>query len=687
MPTLNLLDIRKGFTAGDLDTDGYVAMQAAYQTMFFADGRTASNNGYHKMDFVNTRINGVANGLLFIGEVVTQVTSGAVGIYIEGPDLRVTVGAIASGPFQKGELLTQAGSLARGYAVKTVANGTTLLYIYETFGTFNNSGVITGGTSGATATASAVVARGLGNVHLIYRTSTTEFDATNNITGADSASVITMDTVVAEIQTLTPDITATSGTFTLTFLGETTASIAYDATTTAIKTAFELLTTVGTVTVGGTIFSAGTGGLTITFATTYGDAPIISIAESMGGTTAVTVTQTTEGHLSVVAPPHWLPWMLWTATAGTGAYTQKGTFPDGGSNIMALAFGRIFMNNLTSPHQWFATRAGDPQDIQVSQSDVGSAASSQTSEAGLVGDEITAMAPYKDYYLVFGCVNEVWVLRSDPVAGGILTRVSKTTGIFSNTSFCWDDKENFYFMGSDGIYSISAEALVNAQAPVNITKQHAPRLVRDMALNRRTDRVAMAYDKDRYGILISVTQMDGGWSTIFWIDLRTGGIFPEDYNADHLPASLHYFNARRKDERLLLAGGQDGYIRKFDDDTYSDDGSNAIDSWAFIGPITDPETARGKVKLSSLSVTTGTDTTELKVSLFSAETAEELVDNIIAGAAPSIARTFSGDNLFPTIRQKIENGAIAVRLGNDTAAKGWSIEKIIANIKPSGRIN
>ncbi len=387
---------------------------------------------------------------------------------------------------------------------------------------------------------------------------------------------------------------------------------------------------------------------------------------------------------AVTAPPHWLNWTL-----------TDGDFPDGGSNIMTLAFGRIFMNSMSNPNQWFATRAGDPLDIEVSQSDVGSAVSSQTSKAGLVGDEITALIGYKDYYLIFGCTNEVWVLRSDPMSSGILSRVSKTTGIFSSTAFCWDDKENFYFLGSDGIYRLSAEALVNAQAPVNITKQHIPRLVRDMALNRRTDRVAMAYDKDRYGIMLSVTQMDGGWSTIFWIDLRTSdedgnvkaAVFPETYQEDHLPASLFYFNARRKDERLLLAGGQDGYIRKFDDDTYSDDGDNAIDSWAFIGPVVDPEKARGKVKLSNLSVTTGTDTTNLDVSIFSAETAEELVNNIIAGASPAIARTFTGDNLLATMNQKIENGAVAIRLGNDTAAKGWSMEKIIANIKPSGRIN
>jgi hypothetical protein len=65
------------------------------------------------------------------------------------------------------------------------------------------------------------------------------------------------------------------------------------------------------------------------------------------GATIATIT-------SVVAPPHYLPWVL---------TTDKGLFPDGGSNIMCLAFGRLFMNSVYNPNQWFATRAGDPLDL------------------------------------------------------------------------------------------------------------------------------------------------------------------------------------------------------------------------------------------------------------------------------------------------------------------------------------
>ena len=565
LPTLTELGSGHGFTTGDLNTDGSVAAVPAYQKVYFADGRIEQNKGYHKLDFINTKLTGAPSAAFDQGEIITQATSGAKGIYNENPDRKLT-GAI-TGTFTKGEVVTQATSEAKGFVVAEVT-GAGPLYVFPFSGNFIDSELVTGASSGATQTPTAV---GPGQYHLVYRTNTTEFDTTNLITGADTGS------------TITPS--------------------------------------------------------------------------------------------AVTAPPHWFPWTLTT-----------GGFPDGGSNVMALCFGRIFMNDMFNPHHWYATRAGNPLDLLMSQSDVGTAISSQTSKAGLVGDEITAFIPYKDHYLLFGCLNEMWVLRSDPAAGGILTNLSKTTGIFSNTSWCWDDKNNLYFIGTDGIYGISAEAIVNAQPPENLTKEHLPKLMTSMGLNRRTDRITMAYDKDHYGILISVVQMDGVWSTTFWLDLRAKGIFPEKYQDDHTPASMLYFDSRRADYRGLMCGGQDGYIRKFSEDDKSDDGDNIIESWVTIGPLVDKENPRAQIRLTHLSAVTGLNTTNLEISLYQAKTAEKLIDNILTGESPQVLRTFTNDKLLPSIRQKISGGALAIKLSNSVVDKTWNIEKITANIEQSGRI-
>ena len=386
-------------------------------------------------------------------------------------------------------------------------------------------------------------------------------------------------------------------------------------------------------------------------------------------------TVTPADAVKIVVPPHWLNWTLST-----------GTFPDGGSNIMSLCWGRIFMNSMQHPHQWFATRINNPLDLLLVVDDVASAQNSQaTKKAGLVGDQIVAMIPYKGNTQVFGCLNNMFVMRADPAKGGFFTTLSDTTGIFSHESYCWDDKNNLYFMGFDGIYALSAEAIINGAPPTNLTKEHVPKLISNMGLNRRTDRVVMKYDKDRYGIMISVVQRDGKWKVIFWVDLRTGGLFPEAYTEDHIPTTLAYFDARTAVERTLLAGCNDGYIRKWDETQKSDDGSTAISSNVLIGPIAG-NNVRSKVKLSEVSIKTGIDTDAITISLYSGDTAQHLIKNVADNEAPHVAKSFTVDKLSPSIRQQIDGGAVGVKLSNTSAASSWSIEKIDAVIEEIGRI-
>ncbi|GAG52745.1 unnamed protein product, partial [marine sediment metagenome] len=146
-----------------------------------------------------------------------------------------------------------------------------------------------------------------------------------------------------------------------------------------------------------------------------------------GGISGGVITPT-----DVTAPPHWLTWKPHASYVDEDgvAETDPGIMPDGGSNIGCLAFGRIFLNSMSNPHQWFCSRVADPLDWDSSQLDVGAATTSQNAKAGEVGSPITAMVGYKDHFLVFGCANEIWIMRSDPLQGGVNTVVSKATGFF-----------------------------------------------------------------------------------------------------------------------------------------------------------------------------------------------------------------------------------------------------------------
>jgi len=75
---------------------------------------------------------------------------------------RLTIGTVTNGPFLHGETITQATTSATGRVVMKTVTGTTTLYFVDTGGgTWNGTNVITGQTSGATATPSAVANAGI----------------------------------------------------------------------------------------------------------------------------------------------------------------------------------------------------------------------------------------------------------------------------------------------------------------------------------------------------------------------------------------------------------------------------------------------------------------------------------------------------------------------------------------------
>jgi len=106
---------------------------------------------------------------------------------------------------------------------------------------------------------------------------------------------------VAEIQTLTPAVTPNSGTYTLTYNGQTTAAIAHNAGTAAIQAALEALSNVSAddITVGGNASDGlKAGALTFTFRDTAGDVDMISIDPGnldQSARSNYTWTETTKG--------------------------------------------------------------------------------------------------------------------------------------------------------------------------------------------------------------------------------------------------------------------------------------------------------------------------------------------------------------------------------------------------------
>lgn len=111
-------------------------------------------------------------------------------------------------------------------------------------------------------------------------------DVTSTTTLQDVLNYLNTDegtAAVSEVQTITlataPNNDPDGGTYTLSYGGETTAALNWDATDAEIKTALEGLSTIGTGNID-TVSAPMDTGITITFADTFGDADLITMDSS-----------------------------------------------------------------------------------------------------------------------------------------------------------------------------------------------------------------------------------------------------------------------------------------------------------------------------------------------------------------------------------------------------------------------
>lgn len=124
----------------------------------------------------------------------------------------------------------------------------------------------------------------------------------------------------------------------------------------------------------------------------------------------------------------------------------------------------------------FASRQGDYTDWSFSSdlSDVGRPFVMQLSEAGELGENVVALIPHKDAYMLAATSSSLWVVRGDPVADGGLQNISRDVGMVGPRAWCRDHLDRYYFLSSHGVYTVgpdgsSLQALSEDVIPQELT--------------------------------------------------------------------------------------------------------------------------------------------------------------------------------------------------------------------------
>jgi hypothetical protein len=339
---------------------------------------------------------------------------------------------------------------------------------------------------------------------------------------------------------------------------------------------------------------------------------------------------------------------------------------DTGGNIARIIerwHGRIVLSGVTGdPNNWFMSAVDDPYDFNYFPDAISPtmAVAGNNSDAGLMGDVITALIPYTNDVLLMGGEHTIYRMSGDPADGGRIDLVSDITGIAFGRAWCKSPEGTIYFMGSrGGIYRIDPQGGL----PQRLTAQTIDERLADV--NMDTNSFRLVWDDRHICVRIFITPKSGGSTTHYTWDVRNQAWWPTVFgNTNHNPFAVLLLSGYSATDRAVLMGGQDGYIRLFDPDAATDDGT-AIDSYVYLGPFTN-------TLFQEFQATLGNTSERVQWSIHEAQNLEDA----LAAPAATSGRWNSGRNRSQWPRRYVRSGYI--RLGATTR---WSMERVIAKIE------
>lgn len=336
---------------------------------------------------------------------------------------------------------------------------------------------------------------------------------------------------------------------------------------------------------------------------------------------------------------------------------------------------RVVISGIASdPRNWFMSRVNDAHDWNY-----GPATTCETdpvagnnSPAGKLGDIIQTMIPYNDDLLIFGGDHTIWQMTGDPQAGGRIDLVSDTIGMAFGRPWCRDPSGIIYFFGSrGGVYRMAPGTL-----PERLTRDRIEERLANV--NLATSLVRMVWNDREQGCHLFITPLAGGSTTHYFYDVRQDAWWPDVFaNDDHNPLAVHVFDGSDPNDRALLLGGQDGFIRKWDLAAKGDDGT-AIESSVYVGPLMLKDGSR--MVMTELQGTLDADSDDVTYGVYGGNAAQEAFDsaNAIVSGTWSASRNLSQ-------RQRAQGHALFIKLSASTLDEAWALEWIKTHLYSTSR--
>lgn len=373
--------------------------------------------------------------------------------------------------------------------------------------------------------------------------------------------------------------------------------------------------------------------------------------------------------------------------------------------------GRIILaGDSTNPQNYYMSRVpgtyfntvtstlvaiGPGADWDYSQTDEAAAFAGNLNTGLQIGEPIVALMPFSNDYLKIGCSHSLWMFQGDPRAGGSLVNVSQEMGIVGKDAWCIDPSGTMWFAATGGLFSVRP-AWEIYRPPEAISLQSVNQAFRN--LSPGVERITLIYDPDLHYLHTFGAGVFQGPATHVTMDARSmskdgpPGFWPQIFpNVVGPTCACLFFADGNPNNRVILLGGFDGYIRSWSD-TVTDDDGTAISAGVTLGPfalIPDEAATLTGTTIDMGEVPPGYNSTNWNV-------------NVIIAAGPDAYSVTEGlnvsANLHPiphinglvldrrqkTFRQRLRGGWFTISLQNLTDNTFFSFESAALEFVPAG---
>jgi hypothetical protein len=284
-----------------------------------------------------------------------------------------------------------------------------------------------------------------------------------------------------------------------------------------------------------------------------------------------------------------------TPSAGTETKTTLGRY-----TLAASWRGRLVLgNDIQNPQNFAMSKAGDPTNWDYTGTSPARAFAGNASTAGLIGDPITALIPASDDIFLIGGDHHLWRVLGDPADGGSINVVSDAIGVLGANAWTKSPEGIIYFVGTTGLFRVSPTGGTPELLSSHTYNQFFG------AINRKSQYVTLAWDRDRLGCHIFVTPIasTGTAGTHLFFDIREGGFWPQQYPDSHGPISAAIYDGDNPTDRYVMLGGRTGFVQILSNTNRRDD-STPISCYLKLGPI-QPNPPNGDAIATGMDLTVG----------------------------------------------------------------------------------